>query len=177
MDVGTVRPPADRVGVTAIRVRAFVPEDRSGAVDVLEALGASGTFRDEEVRVAAGVIDDAIADPAGYVILAGDAGDAKGTARGFVCGGSTPLTESTWHLYWICVHPEAAGRGLGRALQSRFEESVRARGGRRVVVETSGRADYARARRFYEAAGYGEAGRISDFYADGDACVLYSKTL
>jgi ribosomal protein S18 acetylase RimI-like enzyme len=97
--------------------------------------------------------------------------------RGYVCAGSTPLTASTWHLNWICVHPEAAGRGLVRALQERLEELVRARGGRRVVVETSGRADYARARRFYEAAGYRRAGEIPDFYADGDSCVFYWKSL
>jgi ribosomal protein S18 acetylase RimI-like enzyme len=174
MDMGAVRPTADRMGVTAVRVRAFTREDRGRALEALEALGTGGVFSEEEVRVAAGVIDDAVADPAGYVILAGDAGD---NVRGFVCGGSTPLTASTWHLYWICVDPEAAGRGLGRALQSRFEESVRERGGRRVVVETSGRADYTRARHFYEAAGYREVGRIPDFYADGDSCVLYSKEL
>jgi len=174
MDVGAVRPEPDRVGLTELGVRPFDAGDRAAAVETLEALGACGTFRDEEVRMAAGVIDDAIADPAGYVILAGEAG---GAVRGFVCGGSTPLTESTWHLYWICVHPEAAARGLGRELQSRFEAMARERGARRVVVETSGRPDYARARRFYEASGYREVGRIPDFYADGDSCVLYSKEL
>jgi ribosomal protein S18 acetylase RimI-like enzyme len=166
MDVGAVRPTAARMGV-----RAFGAEDRKAALDALEACGA---FRDEEVRVAAGVIADAIADPEGYLILAGE---AEGETRGFVCGGSTPLTESTWHLYWICVHPQAAGRGLGRELQTRFEEEVRRRGGRRVVVETSGRADYARARRFYEAAGYRRAGDIPDFYSEGDSCLLYVKEL
>jgi ribosomal protein S18 acetylase RimI-like enzyme len=162
------------VGVTGLGVRPFGAGDRAAAVEVLEVLGACGVFREEEVRVAAGVIDDAIADPLGYVILAGE---AEKIVRGFVCGGSTPLTESTWHLYWICVHPEASGHGLGRALQSRFEQAVHDQGGRRVVVETSGRADYARARRFYEAAGYREVGRIPDFYAAGDSCVLYAKTL
>jgi ribosomal protein S18 acetylase RimI-like enzyme len=54
---------------------------------------------------------------------------------------------------------------------------ARERGARRVVVETSGRPDYARARRFYEASGYREVGRIADFYADGDSCVFYSKEL
>jgi ribosomal protein S18 acetylase RimI-like enzyme len=162
------------VGVTILKVRAFASEDRRGALDALAACGACGAFSGEEIRVAAGVIDDALADPEGYLLLAGETG---GAMRGFVCGGSTPLTASTWHLYWICVHPEAAGRGLGRALQGRFEESVRERGGRRVVVETSGRTDYARARQFYEAAGYREVGRIPDFYAEGDSCVLYSKAL
>jgi len=168
MDMGTVRSTADRLG---LRVRAFTAKDRAGA---LECLAASGAFREEEIRVAAGVVDDALADPEGYLILAGE---VDGETRGFVCGGSTPLTASTWHLYWICVHPEEAGRGLGRELQSRFEAAARERGARRVVVETSGRADYARARRFYEAAGYRRAGEIPDYYDDGDTCVLYWKEL
>jgi SET domain-containing protein len=45
------------------------------------------------------------------------------------------------------------------------------------VLETSGRADYARARRFYERAGYRTVGRITDFYKPGDDCVFYCESL
>lgn len=176
MDVGAVRRIADRVGsrVTSAgsaSVRDFRPGDRMGAE---EALVASGAFRQEEIRVALGVIDDALEDPEGYLLLAAE---LEGEMRGYVCAGSTPLTASTWHLYWVCVHPEAAGHGLARALHERLEGVVRSRGGRRLVVETSGRRDYERARRFYEAVGYRAVGRIPDFYEDGDDCVLYSKVL
>jgi ribosomal protein S18 acetylase RimI-like enzyme len=152
-------------------VRRFEAGDRAAAAD---ALAASGAFRAEEIGVALGVIDDALADDEGYLLLAGD---HEGAMRGYVCAGSTPLTASTWHLYWICVHPEAAGRGLARAMQDRLELLVRSRGGARLVVETSGRTDYERARHFYEAAGYERVGRILDFYGDGDDCVLYCKKL
>jgi ribosomal protein S18 acetylase RimI-like enzyme len=159
------------VHAPGVSVRAFTAEDRSGA---REALVASRAFRDGEIRVALGVVDDALADPEGYLLLAGD---LDGRMRGFACAGSTPLTASTWHLYWMCVHPDAGGHGLGRAVEVRLEELVRERGGRRIVVETSGRADYARARRFYAAAGYAAVGRIPDFYADGDDCILYARPL
>lgn len=158
------------MGVT---VREFAPEDRSAAA---EALRASGAFREDEVRVALEVLDDALAggSASGYAAFAAE---REGKVRGYVCGGSTPLTESTWHVYWICVHPEAEGAGLGRALEERFEAFVRSRGGERLVAETSGRPDYARARRFYERSGYREVGRIPDYYRGGDDCVLYCKAL
>ena len=54
---------------------------------------------------------------------------------------------------------------------------MRPAGGERLVVETSGRADYDRARRFYELSGYAVAGRIADFYKAGDDCVVYCKVL
>ena len=94
---------------------------------------------------------------------------------GYVCVGRTPLTHSTWHLYWICVHPWAQSRGVGRALQAHAEKFVRSRGGERIVLETSATAAYARARDFYAAAGYAVVGRIPDFYRKGDDCLVYCR--
>jgi ribosomal protein S18 acetylase RimI-like enzyme len=158
------------MGVT---IREFGPADRPAAA---EALAASCAFRDDEIRVALDVLDDALAGgaQAGYALFAAE---RDGQMCGYVCAGSTPLTVSTWHVYWICVHPQASGAGAGRALEARLEAFVHSRGGRRLVVETSGRPDYARARRFYSASGYQAVGRIADFYGAGDDCVLYCKVL
>ena len=54
---------------------------------------------------------------------------------------------------------------------------IRERGGERMVLETSGRPDYERSRRFYEQAGYRAAGRIENYYKPGDDCVFYCKVL
>jgi ribosomal protein S18 acetylase RimI-like enzyme len=101
----------------------------------------------------------------------------EGQVRGYVCVGKTPLTVSTWHLYWICVDPEVQGRGAGRALQSYAESFIRARGGERLVLETSGQVNYERTRRFYVRAGYSEVSRIRDFYKPGDDCIVFCKDL
>ena len=148
-------------------VRALSARDRDA---VHEILVACGVFTDEEVRVAlemTGAPDD-------YVTFAAE---VAGTVRGFVCIGPTPLTTTTWHLYWIGVHPGAHGAGVGRALQAHAERAVREQDGERLVLETSGRPDYDRARRFYAQAGYVEVGRIEDFYRPGDPCVIFCKTL
>ena len=47
--------------------------------------------------------------------------------------------------------------------------------GRLFVVETSSRETYTPTRRFYEALGYWEAGRIPDFYGPGDDRVIFLK--
>ncbi|MER3459484.1 MAG: N-acetyltransferase, partial [Chloroflexota bacterium] len=66
------------------------------------------------------------------------------------CYGPTPLTRGVYDLYWIAVDPQMQGRGIGSLLLGRVEADVQARGGRMIVVQTSGRPDYIRSRCFYE---------------------------
>ena len=154
-----------------IEVRPFRHADRA---DVLEALRASGVFNEEELRVALEVIDAGLDTG-----LDGDyplfAADVDGRVRGYVCVGKTPLTHATWHLYWICVHPESQGLGIGQRLQVEAERFVLGRGGERILLETSSTPGYAAARAFYERAGYAVVGRVTDFYRPGDDCIMYCK--
>ena len=150
-------------------VRELRHDDR----DVVhEMLVASGAFSPPEIEVALEVLD---AGFAGEYHLFG--AELDGLVRGYIAMGPTPMTRSTWHLYWICVHPLAQRRSLGRALQVHAEGFVRERGGERMVLETSGRVDYEGQRRFYEQAGYCVAGRIANYYKPGDDCIFYCKVL
>ena len=160
-------PEARRMGVS---IRPLRPGDRAAAAAALQ---ASRAFSEEEVSVALEMIDAGLAS-ADYVL---PAAEIDGEVCGYACIGRTPLTRSTWHLYWICVHPRAQRQGAGQALQLHIDEFVRARGGERLVVETSGRPDYEGQRRFYETMGYQAAGRIYDYYKPGDDCILYCKVL
>ena len=139
---------------------------------VREALEDCGAFSEEEVRVAMEMVEGG---------LKGDyslpAVEIDGKVRGYACIGRVPLTRAAWYIYWICVHPSKQGMGVGRRLQSHIEQLVLQAGGNRLVLETSGRADYEPTRRFYRAAGFTEAGRIPDFYKPGDDCVVYYKAL
>jgi ribosomal protein S18 acetylase RimI-like enzyme len=146
-------------------IRGLHARDRD---DVHELLLAWGAFTGEEIEVAL----EMASAPDDYRIFAAE---IDGKVRGFTCLGRTPLTATTWHLYWIGVHPGVQGTGVGQALQSHAERFVRAQGGERLVLEMSGRPDYARARRFYQGAGYREVGRIEDYYRPGDDCVILCK--
>jgi len=52
-----------------------------------------------------------------------------------------------------------------------------ARGGRVLLVETSGLASFERVRAFYRKCGYDEEARIRDFYVAGDDKLVYRKVL
>jgi ribosomal protein S18 acetylase RimI-like enzyme len=139
---------------------------------ILESLTRCGAFSAEEIRVAIEMFDAGLAGD--YCLLGVE---AEGRLRAYACFGKASLTERSWYLYWICVDPAVHGTGIAQALQRGVEECVRRMGGERLVLETSGRPDYERPRRFYERAGFAVRGRIQDFYKPGDDCIIYCKTL
>ena len=66
---------------------------------------------------------------------------------------------------------------MGRSLLLGVEAEVRRRGGRLMLIETSGTTPYARARRLYETSGYRHEAVIHDFYAPGDDLHVYAKEM
>jgi ribosomal protein S18 acetylase RimI-like enzyme len=152
-----------------VSIRSIETRDRDSIADMLSACGA---FSDEEVRVALAMVDESLAaEYTAFVAL------VSGDVAGYICAGRTPLTRSTWHVYWLCVGTSNQRRGVGSALEAHLERFIAEQGGERVVVETSGRPDYLGTRRFYEHAGYQIVGRIPNYYKPGDDCVFYWKTV
>ena len=94
---------------------------------------------------------------------------------GFACFGPTPSTDRTYDLYWIAVHPNAQGLGVGATLMTEVERVLHSRHARLVVVETSSKPQYEPTRRFYRKLGYQEAARLRDFYAPGDDRLVLTK--
>ena len=87
------------------------------------------------------------------------------------------MTEGTWNLYLIGVHLQRRGQGRGRRLLERTEAMLRERGGRILIVETSGTDSFEDTRAFYGKCGYTEEARIRDFYKHGDDKVVFWKAL
>jgi ribosomal protein S18 acetylase RimI-like enzyme len=73
--------------------------------------------------------------------------------------------------------PGSAGRRLGRGLVADVEERIQRAGGLVVFAETSGRAQYAPTLAFYSRCGYEIAAVLNDFYAPGNAKVIFVKRL
>jgi ribosomal protein S18 acetylase RimI-like enzyme len=103
--------------------------------------------------------------------------DDRGRVLGFACFGPHPLTEGTFDLYWVAVDPDARRQGVGRALLSQVETEVQARGGRLLVIETSGLPSYTPTRQFYESCDCRREAVIRNFYAPGDDLVIFVKEL
>ena len=146
------------------------PLQREYVEPMLRACGS--VFSEEEIAVAMQMVRDAFRGD--YLILGAAAG---APLAGYCLAGRTLLTCSTWHLYWLCVHPGFRRQGVATALHSTLAGMIRADAGERIVVETSTRADYDQARCFYRSAGYEECGRIADYYRAGDGCIYYCKVL
>jgi D-alanine-D-alanine ligase len=151
-------------------LRHLTPADRDRIEEISRAVAV---FRADEIPVALEVFDGAVAGSPDYLALGAV---LDGRLVGWICWGPTPCTLGTFDLYWMAVDPAAQGAGVGSALITEMERRL-AGVGRLIVVETAGRADYAPTRAFYEARGYRVAAVIPDFYAPGDAQVIYAKTL
>ena len=155
---------------------------------VVELTRETGVFRDEEIVIAEEVVVEAAkgirADGANgahetdgeerpYYALGAE---VDGRVVGWICWGATPCTVATWDLYWMAVDPEMHGQGVGTALLEEMENRLCDKA-RLIVIDTSGRPDYAPTRAFYRARGYQTAAVVRDFYALGDDQVIFSKRL
>lgn len=87
------------------------------------------------------------------------------------------MTDGTWNLYLIAVHPQHQGRGHGAALLREVEAALARRGERVLLVETSGLPEFSRTRAFYLGNGYAEEARIRDFYQAGEDKIIFRKAL
>ncbi|NEU74663.1 GNAT family N-acetyltransferase [Hassallia byssoidea VB512170] len=87
------------------------------------------------------------------------------------------MTDRTWNLQLIAIRPDRQGQGRGATLLRYVEQTLTARGGRVLLVETSGLPDFERTRAFYAKSGYEKEARIRDFYAQGVDKVVFRKVL
>jgi ribosomal protein S18 acetylase RimI-like enzyme len=103
--------------------------------------------------------------------------ELDGQPVGFAYYAPTPMTDRTWHLYWIFVRKTGQARGLGSQLLKHVETDITSAGGRVFLIETSSLPSYDPTRKFYIKHDYEQAATIRDFYADGDDQVIFRKRL
>lgn len=87
------------------------------------------------------------------------------------------MTDGTWNLLLIAVHPARQRKGYGAALLRRVEELLAACGGRVLLVETSGLPEFESTRGFYFRSGFAEEARIREFYQAGEDKIVFRKAL
>ncbi len=139
------------------------------------AIGEStGVFTPHEMQAFKEILDRYEERPdTDYYILEERDGDRL---LGYLVYGEAPMTERTWEIYWIAVDKGAQGRGVGKRLVRQLEERLARKHGRVVLrIETSSKKEYESTRGFYARNGYLEAGRVPNFYSDGDDLITYYK--
>ena len=129
-----------------------------------------------EIQIAAELVSEFLKEGAnsGYRFTVAE---SQGDVVGYACFGPIPCTVSSYDLYWIAVHPSRQHSGIGRQLLEVIERRTAEDGGTHVYVDTSGRDAYVPTRAFYERMGYARAAVLPDFYAPGDAKIVYVKSL
>jgi len=158
-------------------IRPLVAADRSGVFRILE---NAGNFTPAEVGIALELIDEwlELGEHSGYLTYVLEARDPeKAEVLGYVCFGPTPLTESTFDLYWIAVDKSKHRGGVGKRLLKFSEEEVVRRGGKMLLIETSSQETYGGTIQFYERTGYELVGKIPEYYNPGDDKLIFAKRL
>jgi ribosomal protein S18 acetylase RimI-like enzyme len=87
------------------------------------------------------------------------------------------MTEGTWNLLLLAIHPDHQKKGFGKALLHHVEHLLAKQGERVLLVETSGTDDFDYVRSFYRNSGYDEEARIREFYAAGVDKIIFRKAL
>jgi len=151
------------------------PEDRAPLETLLR---ATGFFNAQELEVALELVDDRLAhgERSHYRFLVLE-GEGEAEVLGYACWGPIPGTVASADLYWIAVHPDRQGVGLGRALLDAAETWIAREGRTRVYLETSTRPQYVPTRAFYLRCGYEITAELVDFYAPGDGKAIFLKVL
>ena len=105
-------------------------------------VAATGFFSDEEVAIAAELVQERLEQGAasGYEFVLAD---RDGRLEGYSCYGLIPCSTVSWDLYWIAVAPSTQGAGLGRRILALTEQRIAEAGGLACYAETSGKAQYA----------------------------------
>lgn len=154
-------------------IRKLIPDDKE---QIRSILTETNHFNDDEIKVAIELIDVYLNDEKqqDYIIYTYE---NEKRAAGYICYGKRPLTDWTYDLYWIAVDPNIHGKGLGSKLVKHMEEDLRSAGGKLILIETSGKAEYENERKFYTKNGYEVQTIIKDFYRSGDDLYVYRKYL
>jgi ribosomal protein S18 acetylase RimI-like enzyme len=158
-------------------IRPMVAADRSGVFRILE---TAGNFTPEEVATALELIDEwlELGEHSGYLTYVLEARDENASEiLGYVCFGPTPLTDSTYDMYWIAVDKSKHRGGVGKRLMKFAEEEIVRRGGGMLLIETSSQETYDGTIQFYERTGYELVGKIPEYYKPGDDKLIFAKKL
>lgn len=163
--------PTQGLATGAFQMRGLQHGDLQGIL----ALGRrTGVFTSREIGVVRELVEAELNDPKqrDYHSLVAE---VDGRIVGYVCYGPVPMTDATYDLYWIFVHPSYQGQAIGSALLAQVEEAVHGAKGRMLLVDTSSTRPYLAARRFYKDHGYRMVAKVKDYYREGDSRLTYAK--
>ena len=159
-----------------IHQRPLQAGDRPLLAALLDSLTA---FTADERLVALELVDARLDHPGSddyrFILAFADAPGGTPRLAGYLCYGRTPMTQSTYDLYWIATSPDFARSGVARDLVTSMEGEIARDGGGTIRVETGSREGHGAAVHFYDATSFARTATIPDFYAPGDDLIIFTK--
>lgn len=152
-------------------IRLITPDDTSALLTLAE---ATGLFESEQVDELKQMLMQHFQHPQSQEMWFTD---AEHELVGVAYVAPERMTQGTWNLYLIAIHPSYQQQGRGSNLLQHVEQRLAERGERILLVETSGTEDFEYVRAFYRSRGYEEEAKIRDFYADGIDKIVFRKSL
>jgi ribosomal protein S18 acetylase RimI-like enzyme len=153
-------------------IRLTTPNDTTALLALTE---ATGLFESNQIEELAQMLNQHLGDEADSQGIWFTDYDNEPVGVAYVA--PERMTDGTWNLYLIAIHPDHQKQGRGAALLQYVEQMLTERGERVLLVETSGTADFEYVRVFYRNNGYEEEARIRDFYTDGVDKIVFRKLL
>jgi len=141
---------------------------------IADMVKSTGFFSEEEIDIALELAEEKLTQPhdSSYQFLFAE---DEGRVVGYTCYGLIPATHFSYDLYWIVVHKDMRGHGLGKLLMIETEKLILQKGGRQIYAETSSRDQYIPTHKFYESCGYRQVAFLDNFYYEGDSKIIYAK--
>lgn len=136
-------------------------------------LNSTGFFYDFEVDIAAELAQENFEkgeEKSGYYFTIVE---NEGKPVAFSCYGKTPCTAASYDLYWIAVHQNQKGSGIGKILMKMLTEHIAQLGGKNIWIETSGRPLYEPTRQFYLKYGCELMAELPEFYGENDPKLIF----
>jgi ribosomal protein S18 acetylase RimI-like enzyme len=158
------------------------PTKKDETAALMSLAEASGLFEPSQTEELAQMLnrhfDDAAASPEIWLTQFDHAGAPElPNIIGMAYIAPERMTEGTWNLLLIAIHPDYQKKGHGKALLHHVEQMLAEKGERVLLVETSGTDDFEYVRSFYRTSGYDEEARIREFYAAGIDKIIFRKAL
>lgn len=157
-----------------MKIRPLVEKDRAG---LLLMLIKTRAFTSQEIDVAMELIDIVLKDSIQKDYRIYCMVEDEDQSIGYICYGSTPMTQGTFDLYWIAVDPDFQKQGVGSTLLGFLEKVVKGEGGRLILADTSTIPHYEKTQKFYLKNGFQEVARVPDYYHPGNDRITFCKRI
>ena len=147
------------------------PTKESDFDDLIAIATASGLFEPDQVEMLAGMLRSPSENDVWFT------DEAESVPVGVAHLAPEKMTNGTWNLLFIAVHPDHQRQGRGKSILKHVQQWLRSNGERILLVETAGLDSFDYVRSFYVGDGFENEARVRDFYDVGVDKIIFRKSL